>query len=47
MEEKIPHMVYRKWEEEKMKMIQEGYDITINSFIEFYINIVKIEEKAQ
>ena len=47
MEEKIPHIVYTKWEEEKMKMIQEEDDITIDSFIEFYTNLVNIEEKAQ
>ena len=47
MEEKIPHIVYTKWEEEKIKMIQEGDDITIDSFIEFYTNLVNIEEKAQ
>ena len=29
MEEKIPHIVYTKWEEEKMKMIQEGNGITM------------------
>ena len=47
IEEKIPHIVYTKWEEEKMKMIEEEDDITIDSFIEFYTNLVNIEEKAQ
>ena len=47
MEEKIPHIVYTKWEEEKIKMIQDEDDITIDSFIEFYTNLVNIEEKAQ
>ena len=45
MEEKIPHIAYTKWEEEKIKMTEEGYDITIDSFIEFYTNLVNIEEK--
>ena len=47
MEEKIPHIVYTKWEEEKIKLTQEGDEITIDTFIEFYTNLVNIEEKAQ
>ena len=47
MEEKIPHIVYTKWEEEKIKLTQEEDDITIDGFIEFYTNLVNIEEKAQ
>ena len=30
-----------------MKMTEEGDNITIDSFIEFYTNLVNIEEKAQ
>ena len=47
MEEKIPHIVYTKWEEEKIRLNEEGDYITIDVFIEFYTNLVNIEEKAQ
>ena len=47
IEEKIPHIVYTKWEEEKVKMNEIGDEITIDGFISFYTNLVNIEEKAQ
>ena len=47
MEEKVPHIVYTKWEEQKTKIKEEGDDITIEGFIDFYTNLVNIEEKAQ
>ena len=47
MEEKIPHQVFIKWEEEKAKMRENGDDITIEHFISFYTNIINIEENAQ
>ena len=47
MEEKVPHIVYTKWEEEKTKIKAEGDEITIEGFINFYTNLVNIEEKAQ
>ena len=33
MEEKIPHMIYTKWEEEKIKLKANDDDITIEGFI--------------
>ena len=47
MEEKVPHIIYTKWEEEKVKIKAEGDEITIEGFINFYTNLVNIEEKAQ
>jgi len=47
IEEKVPHIVYTKWEEEKVRLKSEEEDITINGFIQFYTNLVNIEEKAQ
>ena len=47
MEEKTPHAVYIKWEEEKIKIRNEGEEITIQKFIDFYTNIINIEENAQ
>ena len=47
IEEKVPHIVYTKWEEEKVRLKSEKEDITINGFIQFYTNLVNIEEKAQ
>lgn len=46
-EETIQHIVYAKWEEEKMKMIQEGNDIANDFFIEFYTGRGNLEEKVQ
>ena len=47
IEEKVPHIIYTKWEEEKDKLKSENKDITIDGFIQFYTNLVNIEEKAQ
>ena len=47
MEEKIPHLIYTKWEEEKVRLKNNNEDITIDNFIQFYTNIINIEEKAQ
>ena len=47
MEEKIPHIAYTKWEEEKIKIKAEGEEISIEGFIRFYTNLINIEEKAQ
>ena len=47
MEEKIPHIVYTKWEEEKDRLKEEGEEITIDGFIKFYTGLINIEEKAQ
>ena len=47
MEAKIPHILYTKWEEEKLKLKTSDGEITIRSFIQFYTNLVNIEEKAQ
>ena len=47
MEEKIPHLAYTKWEEEKVKIKAEGEEISIEGFIKFYTNLINIEEKAQ
>ena len=47
MEEKIPHLAYTKWEEEKVKIKAEGEEISIEGFIKFYTNLIDIEEKAQ
>ena len=47
MEEKVPHIVYTKWEEEKTKLEAEGEEIDIAKFIMFYTNLVNIEENAQ
>ena len=47
IEEKIPHIVYTKWEEEKTKLKETGDEISIDGFISFYTNLVNIEEKAQ
>ena len=47
MEEKIPHIAYTKWEEEKMKIKAEGEEISMEGFIKFYTNLINIEEKAQ
>ena len=47
MEEKIPHIAYTKWEEEKIKLKAEGKDISIEGFIKFYTNLISIELKAQ
>ena len=47
MEEKIPHIAYTKWEEEKVKIKSEGEEISIEGFIKFYTNLINIEEKAQ
>merc|ERR1712148_100485 len=47
MEEKIPHIAYTKWEEEKIKLKAEGEEISIEGFIKFYTNLINIEEKAQ
>ena len=47
MEEKIPHIAYTKWEEEKVKLKADGEEISIEGFIKFYTNLINIEEKAQ
>ena len=47
MKEKIPHIAYTKWEEEKIRLKAEGEDISIEGFIKFYTNLINIEEKAQ
>ena len=47
MEEKIPHLVFIKWEEEKIRKRENGEDINIETFISFYTNIINIEENAQ
>ena len=47
MEEKIPHLAYTKWEEEKVKIKAEGEEISIEGFIKFYTNLINIEEEAQ
>ena len=47
MEEKIPHIAYTKWEEQKMKIKAEGEKISMERFIKFYTNLINIEEKAQ
>ena len=47
IEEKIPHIAYTKWEEEKIKMKAEEEEISIEGFIRFYTNLINIEEKAQ
>merc|ERR1712240_272756 len=47
MEEKIPHIAYTNWEEEKIKIKIEGEKISIEGFIRFYTNLINIEEKAQ
>merc|ERR1712237_288975 len=47
MEEKIPHLAYTKWEEEKVKIKADGEEISIEGFIKFYTNLINIEEKAQ
>ena len=47
MEEKIPHIAYTKWEEEKIRLKAEGEEISIEGFIKFYTNLINIEEKAQ
>ena len=46
MEEKIPHIAYTKWEEEKVRIKAEGEEISIEGFINFYTNLINIEEKA-
>ena len=38
MEEKIPHISYTKWEEEKIRLKAEGEEISIEGFIKFYTN---------
>lgn len=47
IEEKIPHIAYTKWEEEKVGIKSEGEEISIAGFIKFYTNLINIEEKAQ
>ena len=47
MEEKIPHIAYTKWEEEKIRLKAEEEEISIEGFIKFYTNLINIEEKAQ
>ena len=47
MEEKMPHIAYTKWEEEKMKIKAVGEEISIEDFIRFYTKLINIEEKAQ
>ena len=47
MEEKIPHIAYTKWEEEKIRLKAEEEEISIEGFIRFYTNLINIEEKAQ
>lgn len=47
MEEKIPHIAYTKWEEEKVRIKAEGEEISIEGFIKFYANLINIEERAQ
>ena len=42
MVEKIPHIIYTKWEEEKMKIKAEGDEISIEGFIRFYTNLINI-----
>ena len=38
MEEKMPHIAYTKWEEEKVRIKAEGEEISIERFIKFYTN---------
>merc|ERR1712148_99654 len=47
MEEKIPHIAYTKWEEEKIRLKAEEEEISIEGFIRFYTNLINIEKKAQ
>ena len=47
MEEKVPHVIYTKWKEEKTKLESEGEEIDIAKFIMLYSNLVNMEEKAQ
>ena len=42
MEEKIPHIAYTKWEEEKIKIKAEGEEISIEGFIRFHTNHINI-----
>ena len=46
-QEKIPHLAYTKWEEEKVKIKAEGEEISIEGFIKSYTNLINIEEKTQ
>ena len=46
MEEKIPHIAYTKWEEEKNRLKAQEEEISIEGFIRFYTNLINIEEKA-
>ena len=47
MEEKIPHIAYTKWEEEKIRLKAEEEEISIEGLIRFYTNLINIEEEAR
>ena len=47
MEEKIHHLEYTKWEEEKIKIKAEGEEVRIEGFVRLCTSLINIEEKAQ
>ena len=47
MEEKVPHKIYIKWEQEKASLKRQDRKITIQGFINLYSDYLNIEENAQ
>ena len=47
IEEKVPHKIYIKWEQEKASMKRLGQQVTIQRFLDLYTEYLNIEENAQ